>query len=89
MDKQIIIPINLFTLEQSIYIVDETDSKEFAKADVIHLPEVVGDLSIAQNIENIKIIGNKNYSEALAKEIKEYSLTNYANKTLNITIMEG
>ena len=40
-------------------------------------------------IENIKIIGNGNYAEALANEIKEYAMQNYSNTNLNISIMEA
>lgn len=89
LDKQIIIPINLFTLDQTIYIATDSEVKEFTKTDFAHLPEVIVELANVQDVNNIKIIGNKNYSEAVANEIKEYNLKNYGFKELNITIMEG
>ena len=89
MDKMIIIPINLFNFAQEILIVDENGTRTFAHAELPNLPEIISDASQAYGIENVKLIGNGNYAEALANEIKEYAIQNYANKELNITIMEA
>ena len=89
MDKMIIIPINLFSLDQEIMIVDQMGTHQFAKVALSHLPEVIVEASSVHHTDNIKLIGNKNYAEALANEIKEYSAINYANKNLNIEIMEA
>ena len=89
MDKIIIIPINLFSLEQEIMIVDQIGTHQFAKVELSHLPEVIVEASSVHLTDNIKLIGNKNYAEALANEIREYSAINYANKNLNIEIMEA
>lgn len=89
MDNMIIIPINLFSLDQEIMIVDQEGSHAFAKVELAHLPEVVVEASGVYCTDTIKLIGNKNYAEALANEIKEYVIQNYANKNLNIEIMEG
>ena len=40
-------------------------------------------------INLFRLIGNKNYAEALANEIKEYAIQNYTNKELNIIITEA
>ena len=89
MDKMIIIPINLFSLDQEIIIVNQDGNQSFAKVDLAHLPEVVVEACGVNYTDNIRLIGNKNYAEALANEIKEYAMINYSNKELNIEIMEA
>lgn len=89
MDKMIVIPLNLFSLEQEIIIVDEIGNKSFAKVELTHLPEVIVEACGVNSTDNVRLIGNKNYAEALANEIKEYAAMNYANKNLNISIMEA
>ena len=89
MDKMIVIPLNLFSLDQEIIIVDETGNKGFAKVELAHLPEVVVEVCGVNSTDSVRLIGNKNYAEALANEIKEYVTMNYANKILNIDIMEA
>ena len=88
MDKIIIIPINLFSLDQEIIVVNQNGNQSFAKVDLAHLPEVVVEACGVNSTDNIRLIGNKNYAEALASEIKEYAIMNYTNKQLNIEIME-
>ena len=89
MDKMIVIPINLFNFSQEVLIVDENGTNTFTRAEFPNLPEIINEASQVYGIENVKIIGNGNYAEALANEIKEYSIQNYANKELNISIMEA
>lgn len=89
MDKMIIIPINLFSLDQEIIVVDQGGNHSFAKVELAHLPEVVVEACGVSFTNNIRLIGNRNYAEALASEIKEYATMNYANKVLNIDIVEA
>ena len=89
MDKMIIIPINLFSLDQEIIVIDHSGNQSFAKVELAHLPEVVVEACSVHFTDNIRLIGNKNYAEALANEIKEYAMINYSNKELNIEIMEA
>ena len=89
MDKLIIVPINLFSLQQSIMIVNQDGSHAFANVELAHLPEVLVEATNVHHTNNIRLIGNKNYAEALANEIKEYAIQNYTNKELNIMIMEA
>lgn len=89
MDKLIIIPLNLFNFNQEIIIVDEQGPQTFAQVDFAHLPEVIVEASVVNNINNIRIIGNANYAEAISNEIKDYTVQNYANKNINIEIVEA
>ena len=89
MDKMIIIPLNLFKLEQEIIIVDQTGSQAFAQVDIAHLPEVIVEACSVHNTNTIKLIGNGNYAEALSNEIRAYATHNYSNINLDITIMEA
>ena len=90
MDKQILVHINLFSLDQQIMIIDENGGmKNFASVDISHLPEVIVEATTAYGANTVKLVGNKNYAEALRNEINEYAIQNYSNKNLNITIMEA
>ena len=89
MDKMVIIPLNLFKLEQEIMIVDQDGTQAFAQVELADLPEVVVEACNVHNADQIKLIGNGNYAEALANEIKEYAMQNYSNTNLNISIMEA
>lgn len=88
MDKMIVIPLNLFKLEQEIIIVDEVGSKTFAQVDLAHLPEVIVEACGINHTDTIRLIGNGNYAEALSNEIQEYAIKNYTNCKLKIDIME-
>ena len=90
MDKQILIPINLFSLNQQIVIIDENGNmNNFAQVELTSLPEVVVEASRVYDISKIKIIGNANYGEALSNEINEFANSNYSNSNLNIIVLEG
>ena len=90
MDKMIIIPINLFKLDQEILILNEDGSTtNFAFVDLAMLPEVAVEACSAYDINKVRLIGNGNYATALSNEIKEYALQNYSNKELDISIMEA
>lgn len=89
MDKFIVVPFNLFSLEQQILICDENDTKEFARVELAKLPEVLADLAFAQHIDKVKLVGNASYATALETEIKNYVVGNYAQHSLNIEILEG
>ena len=89
MDKSIIIPLNLFKLDQEILITDQDTCRTFAYVGFAELPEVVVETSRAYDIHDVKLIGNGNYAEAISNEIKEYLTTNYSDNILNISIMEA
>ena len=89
MDKMIIIPINLFRLEQEILIVDDTGTKTFAHVELPTLPEVVVEACNVYGTNKVRLIGNGNYAGALANEITEYAIVNYSNTNLDINIVEA
>ena len=70
-------------------IVDQDSSHTFTNVELAHLPEVLVEATNVHHTNNIRLIGNKNYAEALANEIKEYAIQNYTNKELNIIITEA
>ena len=70
-------------------IVDQDSSHTFANVELAHLPEVLVEATNVHHTNNIRLIGNKNYAEALANEIKEYAIQNYTNKELNLMITEA
>ena len=86
-DKIIVVPLNLFKLEQEIIVVDSDSSSTFAQVELSHLPEVLIEACKVHDINEIKIIGNGNYSEALSNEIKNYAIQNYSEKNIEISII--
>lgn len=88
MNKILVVPFNMFSLEQQILICDDNDTTEFARVELAKLPEVLADLAYAQHIDTIKLAGNKSYATALETEIKNYAVSNYAQHELNIEILE-
>lgn len=89
MDKMIIVPINLFRLAQEIMIVDQEGSHAFAQVDIAELPEVIVAACKVHGTNNVRLIGNGNYAQALSNEIKEYAIQDYAECELNISILEA
>lgn len=88
MNKILVVPFNMFSLEQQILICDDNDTTEFARVELAKLSEVLADLAYAQHIDTIKLAGNKSYATALETEIKNYVVSNYAQHELNIEILE-
>lgn len=89
MDKLIVVPLNLFALEQDIIIVDENGNTPLTRVNLTDLPEVVVTACVAHDIHNIKLIGNANYAGALATEISTHATINYSDNKINISIMEA
>ena len=89
MDKMVIIPLNLFKLEQEIMIVGQDGTQAFAQVDIAELPEVIVAACKVHNTNNVRLIGNGNYAQALSNEIKEYAIQDYAECELNISILEA
>ena len=89
MDKLIVIPLNLFALEQDIIVIDENGNTPLARVGLADLPEVAVATCITHNINNIRLIGNTNYASALATEISTHATINYSNYEINISIMEA
>lgn len=89
MDKMIIIPINLFRLAQEIMIVDQEGTHTFAQVDLADLPEVIVSACKVHNTNQVRLIGNGNYAQALSNEIREYAMQDYAECELNISILEA
>lgn len=88
MNKFIVVPFNMFSLEQQILLCDDNNTTEFARVELAKLPEVIADLAYAQHIDSVKLAGNKSYATALESEIKNYVVSNYAQHALNIEILE-
>lgn len=78
--------INPFTLEQLIYVFDETDDSP--KTYKIKLEELTDFLSNQENnIDEVHLVGQKDYLEKYAQEIKENGLSKY-NKNIKVFINE-
>ena len=66
MDKYIIINVNMFALENQVFIVaPEEDMIQVGAYTIEQLPEVISNLAHENNIYNVKIAGGTKYSQLL------------------------
>ena len=86
--KKIICNLQLFDLQQTIYIANsesETENLQQAiKVPMSELVEAMATLSHNQQIFSLVINGNKSFGNELAKKIIEYSKTNYSENNIEI-----
>lgn len=85
--KKIYCNINLFTIEQKVYIIDtETgESVCVATTEVEQLPEVISALSNEKGIFDIHLDGGPAYGATVAQDIATFAKSFYSHNELNIT----
>jgi hypothetical protein len=88
MNKIIICPFNLFELKQSIYIAKEDGSgiKVVATATMDDLGAAIAETSASNNISFIRLIGQEDYANNIANDIKKYNMQYYENRELEIEV---
>lgn len=87
MNKKLLCNIELFNLNQNIYTVD-IDTGDIDLVATTTLDSIVKTISIlshTMSISNISLIGSIGFGEQIAKDIIEYSKTNYDNN-INLEI---
>lgn len=90
--KKIICNLQLFDLQQTIYIANsesesETENlQQVIKVPVSELVEAIATLSHNQQIFSLVINGNKSFGNELAKKIVEYSNIHYSENILEIEV---
>ena len=88
-DEIIFIKLDLFRLNQTVYIQDKIGIKNTRYVVLDDLPEFIGYLANDKKISNVKIIGQKDFSLPIAEDIRTYCVKNYSNNYINIEIIEG
>lgn len=75
MNNKIIVPINLFDLNQTIYI----NNKRYCSVGLHNLGEVITDAANETGTNEVLLFGNREYCERIKQEIFESNIKNYNN----------
>lgn len=89
--KKIFCNINMFDLEQLIYIIDdETDGKDIvAMSTIEELPATISALSSEMGIADVVLSGNiVTYNTLLSDNIIQYSKLNYNQNEIKVEVVK-
>lgn len=87
MDNCILVNVNLFNMEHSIFIITDEGIKSYGTATYANLPSILIGLSQDMGINNIKLAGNSQYAFNLVNEIKEHEMNLYSENKINIEVI--
>ena len=88
MDR-IIVTLSPVERVHKVFMIKDGKLVDQCGVNVENLPEVVTMAADKYDITDVDLSGTKSYIEKIGTDIKEYNLTNYANKQLNINYVEG
>lgn len=88
--KKIFCELNIFDLEQKVYVIDdETGERDIvAIAMVEELPAAISALSSENQIPNVVLSGNFTYSSLISENIIAYSKLNYNNNEIKVEVLK-
>lgn len=87
MTAYILCNIFMFDLHQRIILVDETGNmNEIAIANLDNLSTTIADVCSQYKINKVHLIGNKDFSSAVAENICMYSATKYGNNCIEVEV---
>lgn len=89
--KKIFCNVNMFDLEQLIYIIDdETDGKDIvAMSTIEELPATISALSSEMGIADVVLSGNiVTYNTLLSDNIIQYSKLNYNQNEIKVEVVK-
>lgn len=93
MDKKIIVPITLFSLNSPIFLSEGPSGNNttilFGLSAIEELPSKIVKLAKEREIEDVVLYGDENYLTSIKETILAYSATEYNNNKLNIIIEKG
>lgn len=88
-DKFLVCNINLFTKEQSILLIKDSDysTASIMSCDLQDLGKVLTDFCFAENIDTIHIYGNEEYIKKIIQDIDVYSgCSAYSNNMIKVEV---
>lgn len=85
MDNKIIVKINMFDMDQSIYL----PTGEAKISSLKNLPHIIPDLCYEYNIYDVELHGVNSFTYKLAQEIQEKELTHYNENKIKIKGVEN
>ena len=87
MTAYILCNIFMFDLHQKIIFVNEAgEMKEIAIANLDNLSTTIADACAQYNINKVHLIGNKDFSIAVAENICAHSATKYGNNCIEVEV---
>lgn len=87
MTKRIVCNINLFDLEQKIYLVTDKNSKLIKKSDISELTEDIVYSCLAYKISDVSLFGAHDlYLQELSDSIYEYASVEHNYNKINVRI---
>lgn len=79
--------MNLFTLDQTILIINDS-AQEVINAPTMFVAHTIAELCSNRDITEVRLTGVRGFAEKMAEEIKTIYTTKYnSNKTLNIEVV--
>ena len=77
---KILCNLNLFTLHQNIYLIDDSEvASPLTAVELEQLPEVLATLCNQHSVHHVILNGDATYADSIAENIREFGLKNYSN----------
>ena len=87
MTAYILCNIFMFDLHQRIIFVDEKGNmNEIGIANLDNLSEMIADLCTQYNVNKVHLIGNKEYADMTASEIRFHGAAKYGNHYIEVEV---
>lgn len=87
MTAYILCNIFMFDLHQRIIFVDEKGNmKEIGVANLDNLSEMIADLCTKYKVNKVHLIGNKEYADVAASEIRLHGAAKYGNHYIEVEV---
>lgn len=87
MTAYILCNIFMFDLHQRIVFVDEKgDMKEIGVANLDNLSEMIAGLCTEYKVNKVHLIGNREYADVAASEIRLHSAAKYGNHYIEVEV---
>ena len=87
MTAYILCNIFMFDLQQRIIFVDEKGNmKEIGVANLDNLSEMIADLCTKYKVNKVHLIGNKEYADVAANEIRLHGAAKYGNHYIEVEV---
>lgn len=87
MDNYIIINMNLFTLNHSVYVIENGKSREAGNYSIENLPEAICIIAYAENIYKVKILGGAKYSQLIEFGIGSMEMRKYNERKIEVEVI--
>lgn len=89
MDKYIVILMNMFTLQNEIFIAipDENKMEEIGSCSIEELPNFIVNLAYDKKIYNVKIAEGKKYSQLVEYGIETAEINKYNERKIEIEVI--